>query len=266
MALELEAARLQRDAAVAQIESEVTIADLKRQSAWAELRKADAALATARAISAGTDAEKERIRAMERGLELAKQTANAADREFVTTDAIADQRVRAINAQFRLTDFQARAAAQAATLQAREAGDRAARLGEFFLSDINDVGGSVQGQQYRTRRTSTGGSVSELVSFAGGGYTGNGPRSGGLDGQGGFLAMLHPRERVTDLTSGAKGATRGGSFTAEFKLNHTGPVYRLPDGSNAITMADAEAITARALEDYEAYRVSIDGRRAIGIA
>jgi hypothetical protein len=78
--------------------------------------------------------------------------------------------------------------------------------------------------------------------------------------------MLHPRERVTDLTSSAKGATSGGSFTAEFKLNHTGPVYQLPDGSNAITLADAEAITARALEDYEAYRISIDGRRAIGIA
>jgi hypothetical protein len=66
--------------------------------------------------------------------------------------------------------------------------------------------------------------------------------------------------------SGAAGGSRGGSFTAEFKLNHTGPVYRLPNGADAITMADAEAITARALEDYEAYRVSIDGRRAIGMA
>jgi hypothetical protein len=115
----------------------------------------------------------------------------------------------------------------------------------------------------------------EVPSFAGGGYTGNGPRSGGLDGQGGFMAMVHPQEQVIDLqrspsrtSAGAAtaGGSRGGSFTAEFKLNHTGPVYRLPDGSNAITMADAEAITARALEDYEAYRVSIDGRRAIGIA
>lgn len=37
-------------------------------------------------------------------------------------------------------------------------------------------------------------------SFAGGGYTGGGPRSGGLDGQGGFMAMLHPRETVIDHT------------------------------------------------------------------
>ena len=264
MALELEAARLQKDAAIAQIESEVTIADLKRQSAWAELRKADAALATARAMSAGTAEEEKRIAAMEQGLELAKQSANAADREFIMAGRIADQRIRAIDAQFRLTDFQARAASQAATLQARQAGNQAARMGEFFLTEENDLGGFVEGQRYMTRRTGTGGSVSELVSFAGGGYTGNGPRSGGLDGQGGFLAMLHPRERVTDLASGARGAASGG-ITADFKLNHTGPVYRLPDGTDAITLADAEAITARALEDYETYRVSTDGRRAIGL-
>ncbi len=36
------------------------------------------------------------------------------------------------------------------------------------------------------------------TSFAGGGHTGFGARSGGLDGRGGFLAMLHPQERVTD--------------------------------------------------------------------
>lgn len=39
-------------------------------------------------------------------------------------------------------------------------------------------------------------------SFDGGGYTGNGARSGGLDGKGGYLAMLHPRETVIDHTKG----------------------------------------------------------------
>jgi hypothetical protein len=39
-----------------------------------------------------------------------------------------------------------------------------------------------------------------LPSFDGGGHTGYGARAGGLDGQGGFLAMLHPRERVYDET------------------------------------------------------------------
>lgn len=48
-----------------------------------------------------------------------------------------------------------------------------------------------------------------VPSFAGGGFTGMAPRSGGLDGQGGFLAMLHPREQVIDLTR--SGGGRGGS-------------------------------------------------------
>lgn len=41
-----------------------------------------------------------------------------------------------------------------------------------------------------------------LLNFDGGGYTGAGARSGGLDGKGGFLAMLHPRETVVDHARG----------------------------------------------------------------
>ena len=41
-------------------------------------------------------------------------------------------------------------------------------------------------------------------SFAGGGYTGEGSRSGGLDGQGGYLAMLHPQETVIDHAQGQR--------------------------------------------------------------
>ena len=39
-----------------------------------------------------------------------------------------------------------------------------------------------------------------LLSFDGGGYTGNGPRVGGIDGKGGFLSVVHPQEEVVDLT------------------------------------------------------------------
>jgi hypothetical protein len=49
-------------------------------------------------------------------------------------------------------------------------------------------------------------------SFDGGGYTGSGPRSGGIDGKGGFMAMLHPRETVIDHTrlgGGLAGAAGG---------------------------------------------------------
>ena len=41
-----------------------------------------------------------------------------------------------------------------------------------------------------------------LRSFEGGGFTGWGPRSGGLDGRGGFLTVLHPRETVIDHHKG----------------------------------------------------------------
>lgn len=42
----------------------------------------------------------------------------------------------------------------------------------------------------------------KLFNFDGGGFTGSGPRSGGMDGRGGFLAMMHPQETVIDHTKG----------------------------------------------------------------
>ena len=39
-------------------------------------------------------------------------------------------------------------------------------------------------------------------SFDGGGFTGVGSRSGGMDGKGGFMAMLHPNETVVDHSKG----------------------------------------------------------------
>jgi hypothetical protein len=41
-----------------------------------------------------------------------------------------------------------------------------------------------------------------LASFDGGGFTGMGARSGGMDGKGGFPAILHPNESVIDHTRG----------------------------------------------------------------
>jgi len=64
--------------------------------------------------------------------------------------------------------------------------------------------------------------TSAAMSFEGGGFTGYGPRSGGLDGKGGFMAMVHPNETIIDHTkqgSPAKGAGKGSapeiSFTAQ---------------------------------------------------
>ena len=67
---------------------------------------------------------------------------------------------------------------------------RAGIMGFFSPASAAGTGGSVA-----PPRRPTG-------VFDGGGYTGSGPRSGGLDGKGGFMAMLHPRETVVDHTKG----------------------------------------------------------------
>lgn len=55
-----------------------------------------------------------------------------------------------------------------------------------------------------------GGFFADLFkSFDGGGSTGAGARSGGLDGKGGFMAMLHPQETVLDHTKGQMGVGGG---------------------------------------------------------
>lgn len=64
--------------------------------------------------------------------------------------------------------------------------------------------------------------LGDLLSFDGGGYTGSGPRSGGLDGKGGFLAMVHPDESVIDHTKGQRPAASGGGGRVEINVNVSG--------------------------------------------
>lgn len=62
-----------------------------------------------------------------------------------------------------------------------------------------------------------GGLLSGLLpSFDGGGSTGYGSRSGGMDGRGGFLAMMHPNETVIDHTRGTGG---GGGTSVVVNVN-----------------------------------------------
>lgn len=63
--------------------------------------------------------------------------------------------------------------------------------------------------------------MTSLWSYAGGGYTGDGARTGGLDGQGGFLAMMHPQESVTDHAQGGSADAGGGVI-----LNYS-PVFEI---------------------------------------
>lgn len=89
----------------------------------------------------------------------------------------------------------------------------AAKLGDYLLGDFGksgDLGGVVGGVIKGFMGGGYGdvaGVAAGVPSFDGGGSTGNGTRSGGLDGRGGFLAMLHPQEDVVDRV---KGGSRGG--------------------------------------------------------
>jgi hypothetical protein len=69
----------------------------------------------------------------------------------------------------------------------------------FVETMVSSISGAVKGAISNTYNDL--GNVGK-GGYDGGGYTGSGPRSGGLDGKGGFLAMLHPRETVIDHTKG----------------------------------------------------------------
>jgi len=55
-------------------------------------------------------------------------------------------------------------------------------------------------------------------SFEGGGFTGMGARAGGIDGKGGFPAILHPNETVIDHTKGQGAAA---NVTVNITANDT---------------------------------------------
>lgn len=79
-------------------------------------------------------------------------------------------------------------------------------------------------------------------SFEGGGFTGDGSRSGGVDGKGGFRAILHPNETVIDH---AKGGRSGSSITYAPVINidsrtDRAEVQRLVSG--AVRQGNAELV------------------------
>lgn len=58
-----------------------------------------------------------------------------------------------------------------------------------------------------------------IPGFEGGGYTGSGARTGGMDGKGGFLATLHPNETVIDHTRGGNVNSGSGGITITNIIN-----------------------------------------------
>lgn len=75
------------------------------------------------------------------------------------------------------------------------------------------------------------------ATFAGGGFTGTGSRSGGVDGQGGFPAILHPNETVIDH---AKGGQVGGNVTnvTNISVEYSPQVNALDPRTAAMVIAE----------------------------
>jgi hypothetical protein len=66
--------------------------------------------------------------------------------------------------------------------------------------------------------------LGEALSFDGGGYTGSGSRTGGVDGRGGFPAILHPQETVIDHTKGQ--TARGGRVEVVARVEQDGSIVQ----------------------------------------
>ncbi|MDP9891227.1 lambda family phage tail tape measure protein [Variovorax boronicumulans] len=86
-------------------------------------------------------------------------------------------------------------------------------------------------------------SVAGMFKFDGGGYTGSGPRSGGLDGKGGFMAMMHPRETVVDHTKGQSAGGLGGMVIVNQTTGRidNAQVQQMPDGRQQLTLREVAA-------------------------
>ena len=105
-------------------------------------------------------------------------------------------------------------------------------------------------------------SVFALLGFDGGGYTGDGSRAGGVDGKGGFLAVLHPKETVIDHTKSGQvvRAATGSPSTvsaAAMPIVAGGPTFNLQgavvtqdllDQMNTISARHAQQTYTRSVE------------------
>ena len=94
------------------------------------------------------------------------------------------------------------------------------RLLEKLAADLAYM--IVQQQIIAPIAKAAGGWLAGLFSFDGGGYTGTGTRSGGVDGKGGFYAVLHPNETVLDHTKGQQISSGGRNVVINQTYNFSG--------------------------------------------
>ena len=101
-----------------------------------------------------------------------------------------------------------------------------------------------------------------IDSGMGGGFTGNAPRTGGLDGHGGFLAMLHPQETIIDHHRGGRtgGATVIVNNSYDFSNADDGTVSRLQAAIPQIVEASTNNVKQELARGGDLYRFVNGGR------
>jgi tape measure domain-containing protein len=230
--IELENARIQKLALDDQIYQETLLVDLKRQKAWEELRSAKAALETAAAYGQETAKLQEQVNLM-------KIAANSADTELKFQQRIAAEKSRGAQASYNAQRTVIGLGMNEIRTQAANASSGRTFNGAPVRSDGR-----------------TGMIVNGVLTYEGGGYTGNAPRSGGMDGRGGFMAMLHPRETVIDHA-------RAGGGVPNITIK-TGEVLQMLDGSQWVSMGDLEQAMQATAAGVMAAMGSPAGRVALG--
>jgi hypothetical protein len=172
-----------------------------------------------------------------------------ADFENAQRDYVWQRNVKRVEDEQKAQEDAARA-----VIRAQEA--QASRLGEAFTRTFDDLftKGMKFGDllkklafdainiQFLTPAAQKAGSAvgtaftALLKSFDGGGYTGSGSRSGGLDGKGGFMAMLHPNETVLDHTRGQGAGGMSFSYSIDARGADAGVEQRV-----RVALAETEA-------------------------
>jgi len=267
MQLELANAKLQKDAANAQIEAEVNIADLKRRTAWQELRSAEAAILTAKAHGAKTDQ-------LEQQLALQKIQANNADKEYILSKQIADQRMRASEAQYQATQQQIRSTTDQELRSLQQIKEAANNIVPTSLSGGSGGSGGGGGGGSMLSQMAAGTQAQGVVygtafaagpqnnhwapwwattawnGFATGGYV-TGPTLS-LIGEGGQPEYIIPADQManasTSYMAGARGAAvlQGGGGAPQITIQ-TGPVMQL-DGKQYVTVEDLQRTAQQVAE------------------
>lgn len=268
MELELSNAKLQMEAANAEIMSQVRIADLKRQTAWQELRSAEAAILTAKAHGQITGQ-------LEQQLALQKIAANNADREFILAQKIAAEQQRANQANYNAMVAQVKFNAQTqiksytntATNNTQNASNNIVPTGNGFTasnrsssfyggtttgyssfygtigsgSDVQSGGGLLQAFMSTSARRR-----GQISLFASGGYITE--PTLGLIGEGGEREYIVPESRMARASAAYLAGARGpavlsptgttGNERAQINIQ-TGPVMEF-NGERYVKLEDLE--------------------------